>query len=359
MPRVLSRAMATTIVLAACVLLVPAAAQAAWLQTGSGQFAASAGSVLTPAAPSVSRAGSSVTVSWPAVTRADGATVSGYVLRRYASDGGSTMVCSTAALQCAEPAPVTDVSYAVTATYGPWSSAVGPRTPFTPDIVAPVSTLSTAPVANANGWIVATNPTVTVSATDSGTGVASITYTVGSGSPVTVPGSIATFAVGQGSTVVTYAATDVAGNVEATKAVTLNVDGQAPVVRITAPANGQAYDNKPGTGTGSWSQTCAPSPGACGTATDSASGVASIRYELRNTGVGTCWNGKTGTKGNNASAFATAFCGTGLSAKVAPTWSIAIPYSVFAGVPTSLQLTVVVTDQAGNSTSAVSRFSVS
>src|SRR2546430_11666845 len=89
------------------------------------------------------------------------------------------------------------------------------------DTVAPITTASATPAANGAGWN-SSNVTGTLTATDNagGSGVASITYTltgaqVGGGS---VAGSSTSFTIlAEGTTTVTYHATDIAGNSEADK----------------------------------------------------------------------------------------------------------------------------------------------
>jgi hypothetical protein len=81
---------------------------------------------------------------------------------------------------------------------------------------------------------------VTLSATDATSGVATTQYSVDGGdwtqwrgAPVSV--------TGDGDHVVEYRSTDVAGNVEATKAVTVSVDGTGPTLVVTGVAHGQVY----------------------------------------------------------------------------------------------------------------------
>lgn len=103
------------------------------------------------------------------------------------------------------------------------------------DAVAPV-TSATGAVDNA--WY-KTGVTVDLSAADNagGTGVASITYTLDGAAPVTVPGPTAQVSVsGDGPHTITYAATDSAANVEATRTLTVNIDGVSPVAAVLANA---------------------------------------------------------------------------------------------------------------------------
>ena len=111
-----------------------------------------------------------------------------------------------------------------------------------PDTVAPATSASAAPAANAAGWI--NSPaSVTLSSADNenGSGVASISYTVANGGASagsTTPSASASFVVsGEGVSTVTYHATDKAGNVEAAKTLTVRIDRIAPASNATsAPA---------------------------------------------------------------------------------------------------------------------------
>ena len=82
-------------------------------------------------------------------------------------------------------------------------------------MIAPTTTLSSNPAPNGGGYVTSA-PTLTLTATDPTTGVASITYKIGAASPVTVTAATTSFLVpGAGNTTITYYATDNAGNMEA------------------------------------------------------------------------------------------------------------------------------------------------
>ena len=105
------------------------------------------------------------------------------------------------------------------------------------DAVAPVTS---ATGAVDNGWYTA-GLTLNLSATDNagGSGVASITYTLDGGAPVTVNGSTAQVPVtGDGTHTVTYRATDSAttANTEALKTITVHIDSVKPVAAVLAKA---------------------------------------------------------------------------------------------------------------------------
>lgn len=101
------------------------------------------------------------------------------------------------------------------------------------DITAPVSSAVVAPAApnGLAGWYTSA-PTITLSATDDvgGTGVASISY-AWDGGAVAAYGSALT--APEGTHTLTYFATDVAGNVEATQSLTVKVDSVAPTGTIS------------------------------------------------------------------------------------------------------------------------------
>ena len=112
------------------------------------------------------------------------------------------------------------------------------------DTVAPEVTAEVTPPATA-GWHTAA-PTLTFSATDAGSGVASISYSsIGAQAtdPTVVDGDTATLTIDtDGVTEVTYSATDVAGNVSAPRTITVRLDTAAPVFAgvsdLTVPASG-------------------------------------------------------------------------------------------------------------------------
>ena len=102
------------------------------------------------------------------------------------------------------------------------------------DKTAPVTVATETPTPNAAGWNAA-DVIVTLNATDSagGSGVQSISYSLSGAqlSPVVAAGNPVTVTVtAEGVTTVGYAASDVAGNVEAAKSLTVKIDKTAPVI---------------------------------------------------------------------------------------------------------------------------------
>src|SRR5205807_870457 len=132
----------------------------------------------------------------------------------------------------------------------------------------PTSSAMPSPPPNANGWN-NTSVTVTLAATDNpgGSGVQSINYTLTgaqTGSAV-VPGNTASFTISaEGTTTVTFYATDNAGNVEGTKTLTVKIDKTAPTLTF-GPAT-------PAPNAAGWNNTNVSVPF---TAADALSGVAS------------------------------------------------------------------------------------
>ena len=119
-----------------------------------------------------------------------------------------------------------------------------------------------------------------------------MTYKVGSAAAVTTSGSTASVVVSAtGTTVVTYYATDAAGNVEAANTYTVKRDTSIPTVAtVTDPDAGRDY-KLGNNGAQSWSRTCGSRSGICGTATDAESGISSMTYRLIR-GIN-CYNGSS------------------------------------------------------------------
>lgn len=115
-------------------------------------------------------------------------------------------------------------------------SATATVTVVPTDAVAPSTTASLSPTANAAGWNT-TAVTVTLSATDAGRGVEAITYRLG-GQETTVMGDLATLTVFvEGTTAIAFRARDKAGNEEAEKQVVVRIDRTAPAIEIAAPVH--------------------------------------------------------------------------------------------------------------------------
>jgi hypothetical protein len=106
------------------------------------------------------------------------------------------------------------------------------------DSTSPTSSAVASPLPNANGWN-RSDVTVTISATDlSGSGVKQIQYALAGAQntgAMTISGSTATLIISnEGTTTVTYYATDNVGNLEAAKTLSIRLDKIGPVVTFAA-----------------------------------------------------------------------------------------------------------------------------
>jgi hypothetical protein len=137
------------------------------------------------------------------------------------------------------------------------------------DQLAPQTSASVAPATpnGQNGWYV-TYPSVTLSANDNCSGVATIEYSTDGGQNwLTYSGSFNV--TSEGTTTVLYRSTDRAGNAETPKSLTLKVDTGVPILTLSAtpsviwPVTGQIVN-----------------VAIDGTGSDSVSGVASVSYVI-------------------------------------------------------------------------------
>jgi hypothetical protein len=118
-------------------------------------------------------------------------------------------------------------------------SATPSEPPLPLDGIAPTTTATVDPAANTNGWH-RSAVTVTLTAFDDpdGSGVRSITYSATGAEVIpstTITGDSASFVVStEGITTITFAATDIAGNVEALKSLTIRIDVTPPTCTCTA-----------------------------------------------------------------------------------------------------------------------------
>ncbi len=188
-------------------------------------------------------------------------------------------------------------------------------------------TLAFAPPANAAGWNCCSGA-FSITGIDAVSGVASITYSTTGATTIaqtTANGATASLTLLQGTTTVTFFATDVAGNVSAPQSVTVRLDLTPPT--ITANSNPPSAKAKRGSVTVTVS----------GTVADALSGVvlSSGTYRVTNgTVIG------TGTFGISANG--------GYSFKV----------SLSTNTPFNYNITVSAKDKAGNTGSAVTTFAV-
>jgi hypothetical protein len=177
-------------------------------------------------------------------------------------NGGSASVTITAE-------GVTTLSYFATDNAGNLETAK--NLTINIDRSAPTTSASRSPLPSGGDWN-KTNVAVTLNAIDNagGSGVKQIQYTLAgaqSGGPFIVPGSSGSFTISvEGTTTVTYQASDIAGNFEGAQTLSVSLDKTAPVIS-GMPAPG-----------------CTLSPAkhqlvqvAVVTATDALSGVASLK----------------------------------------------------------------------------------
>jgi hypothetical protein len=204
--------------------------------------------------------GDAVTVSL-AATDAD----SGVAAIRYTTDGSDPTVASPA-----YTAPFT-VSATTTVKYRAWDNAGNVEATNSQliqvDTEAPTSAIACDGASCSNGWH-GGPVSVSLSATDTGSGVATIRYTIdGSDPTVASPDYTAPFTV-SATTTVKYRAWDNAGNLEATNSELIQIDTTAPTSAIKC--NGSTCS----------SSTYSAAVTVTLSATDAASGVAVIRYTL-------------------------------------------------------------------------------
>jgi Tol biopolymer transport system component len=114
--------------------------------------------------------------------------------------------------------------------------------PVPPDTAKPTTTATSSPQPNDNGWNDG-EVKVTLSATDNdgGSGVDKITYSASGAQTIAQTdasgGSVEVTLDQEGTTTLTYYATDKAGNVEVQKTLEVKIDKTAPQVSSTSPAN--------------------------------------------------------------------------------------------------------------------------
>jgi TusA-related sulfurtransferase len=221
---------------------VGSAAYAFWQSISSSNFAAAAGDSVAPGSkPSASVTGADITVSWAAGSTSGGRVVTGYTVARYDAATGGSKTPSTGAcggivtvLSCAEQnVPGGTWYYTVTPAIALWNGAESPRSDgVSSDTTPPVASVaSISPTPNASGFNNSSPVIVNLTAQDNagGSGVASITYAVDSGSPTTVNAANAAVTVsGDGTHVVSYFSTDNAGNASASQNLAVKIDTVAP-----------------------------------------------------------------------------------------------------------------------------------
>ncbi|MCO4276780.1 Ig-like domain-containing protein [Pseudarthrobacter sp. HLT3-5] len=221
---------------------IGSAAYAFWQSISSSNFAAAVGDVVNPGSkPSASITGADISISWAAGATSGGRPATGYTVARYDSATGGSKTPATGAcggtvtvLSCAEQnVPGGTWYYTVTPAIALWDGAESPRSDgVSTDSTPPVASVaSISPTPNASGLNNSSPVVVNLTAEDNagGSGVASITYSVDSGSPTTVNAANSAVTVGgDGTHVVSYFATDNAGNASASQNLAVKIDTVAP-----------------------------------------------------------------------------------------------------------------------------------
>ena len=159
---------------------------------------------------------------------------------RFGSTVATTTAWSASSVTATVPASLSPGATTVTVT--PTGAAASNGRSFTVD-VPPAPADTTAPVTTAAGvpagaWY-RSAVTVALTAADNagGSGVASIIYAVDGGAPVKVAAATASVPVGtSGAHTISYFATDVAGNAEATRTLAVNIDTSKPRTRAPRAA---------------------------------------------------------------------------------------------------------------------------
>lgn len=205
---------------------------------------------LLPLAPShdpvATRAAGVVRLTWTASATAATHTVTYTVLRRPAGSGAYAQVAGPLSALTYDDTPPADGSYeyVVRANVATFSSDDSTARSGLSDRTAPVASLTCNGAAcSATSWYNAAI-SVVLSATDGGSGVATVTRAV-DGAAAATTSAPASFSVSGDSAThsVAYSATDVAGNVSGTTTQTLKIDGTAPTISgaATPAANGAGW----------------------------------------------------------------------------------------------------------------------
>ena len=347
-----TRTKATAVALVSVVVLGGAGvASAAWAISGSGSGNAAATSVSSvSSAPTTQVVANNVRVSWNATTLGNGVAVDGYRVIRHAG-GSTTQVCSTTtALTCDDTSPSSSsAQYGIVAYKGTnWVSVESELSPVADygDTTAP--TLGTPVVSGtsgSNGWYRgSTAPTVTLSASDGGSGVAKIEYQIGG-----TAGSWTTYTTAlpvpqSAGYVIHYRATDNAGNTSASQSVTVKYDGTGPSVSGISPSTGTYPKGAAWAASGS----CGAGQ-VCAAATDGLSGIASVSYTF--VSGGTCYIPAGATTNPTPNTAGNAACSQPMTLS-SGTYRSSTAMRLPNANNTTYTLTVSVVDAAGNSSSS-------
>ena len=208
-------------------------------------------------------------------------------------------------------------------TLPPRSGVVLLPAPVNIDEAPPVASISTTPGVNGNGWTNAVPTTISLSATDSGSGVEQLRYWINNSTVTSVPGSAAsTQATSEGSYAVGLRALDNAGNVSSLASLSFGLDATPPVVSVTGVTQGSIYDIS------------SVPPAGCST-TDALSGVAT------NATVSI-----SGGNGHGTGQF-TATCSGGTDKAGNLAQPVSVTYDVIANVSTQVSVTTALGSATG------------
>jgi Bacterial Ig domain/Chitobiase/beta-hexosaminidase C-terminal domain/Calcineurin-like phosphoesterase len=149
------------------------------------------------------------------------------------------------------------------------------------DTTAPVTAITCQGASCLSGWY--TSPvSITLTASDAGSGVRTTTYTTDGTNPKASATAVVytgAFSVPSTSTVKFYSV-DNGGNVEATKSRLVRIDAAAPTVSITTPSDGSSFARRS-------TITITAAASDSGTGTGTASGVARVRFYRGSTSITT------------------------------------------------------------------------
>ncbi len=230
-----SRAHRRLVVPAALVLATATAAvsSAAWTSTGVGTARATAQSVRQGTAPTPTQVTGGVRLAWAASTLTDGVTAAtAYDVYRQAGPTTVLVCSSVTTTSCTDTTPVEAVGeYWVVPRFNSWSGAASGRSAYTYDATVPLTAVGRSAGSDTT-WVNAP-VTLTFTSTDTGTGLARLRYQLdgtaadhlGAGT-----GTLTTTRVvsADGTHSVVYGATDVRGNAEVSRTLTVKVDQTLP-----------------------------------------------------------------------------------------------------------------------------------
>jgi hypothetical protein len=159
-----------------------------------------------------------------------------------------------------------------------------------PDTTAPTTVSTVSPTPNAAGWN--HGPVVVhLAASDAGSGVASIAVATSGSTSTTAGDSVDVPVSSEGTTTISYHATDEAGNVEAPQTTTVRIDETPPSVVYAGNAGEYSVDQQVAI-------TCHATDGLSGIATSTCHDVTVPAYELA-LGVNTLTASATDNAGND------------------------------------------------------------